>query len=289
MEDEVQPTEIKDYYSELQKEVNCDFESMEKEDDFPEFTLAEIVEMEKKFKELKEKAISQVICQELAAKFSCSPHRSGKSSVKWEQVQGWFQDKEKSLAAKVTSSSSCREIVAYTNAAPRRKKVKVPVSTISADEAAVALSNLIFEAKSAKDYAWFDVGSFLNYKVLSSGEVSVRVRFAGFNKDEDEWVNVKGAVRDRSIPLQVSECHKVNVGDLVLCFREDEDYALYCDAYIVDIQRKLHDIEGCRCIFVVRYLTDNFEDKVVLHKLCCRPSSSASNLTIDSEPCVMEE
>ncbi|XP_022885142.1 protein SAWADEE HOMEODOMAIN HOMOLOG 1 isoform X1 [Olea europaea var. sylvestris] len=289
MEDEVQTIVMKDYFTELQKEMNFEVEPMEMEDDFLEFTLAEIVEMEKKFKESKEKAISQVICQELATKFSCSPHRSEKSSVKWEQVQGWFQDKEKSLAAKVTSSSSCKAIVAYTNPAPRRKTPKVPVSTISADEAAVALSNLIFEAKSAKDYAWFDVGSFLNYKVHSSGEVAVRVRFAGFNKDEDEWINVQEAVRERSIPLQVSECHKVNVGDLVLCFREDEDYALYCDAHIVDIQRKLHDIEGCRCIFVVRYVTDDFEDKVVLNKLCCRPPSSASIPAIDLEPSVMSE
>lgn len=47
--------------------------------------------------------------------------------------------------------------------------------------------------------------------------------------------------------------------NILLSFQEDEDYALYCDAHIVDIQRKLHDIEGCRCIFVVRYVTDDFE------------------------------
>lgn len=47
----------------------------------------------------------------------------------------------------------------------------------------------------------------------------VRVRFAGFGKEEDEWVSVTKAVRERSIPLEHSECNKVNVGDLVLCFR----------------------------------------------------------------------
>ncbi|KAG8380005.1 hypothetical protein BUALT_Bualt07G0148600 [Buddleja alternifolia] len=41
----------------------------------------------------------------------------------------------------------------------------MPVPTISASEAAVELQNLRFEARSAKDYAWFDVGSFLNYGV----------------------------------------------------------------------------------------------------------------------------
>lgn len=45
------------------------------------------------------------------------------------------------------------------------------------------------------------------------------MRFAGFGKEEDEWVNVRNAVRERSIPLEPSECHKVNVGDLVLCFK----------------------------------------------------------------------
>lgn len=47
----------------------------------------------------------------------------------------------------------------------------------------------------------------------------VRVRFAGFGSEEDEWVNVEKGVRERSIPLEASECHRVKVGDLVLCFR----------------------------------------------------------------------
>lgn len=47
----------------------------------------------------------------------------------------------------------------------------------------------------------------------------VRVRFAGFRNVEDEWVNVKRGVRERSIPLEPSECQRVKVGDLVLCYR----------------------------------------------------------------------
>lgn len=47
----------------------------------------------------------------------------------------------------------------------------------------------------------------------------VRVRFSGFGKEEDEWVNVRTGVRERSIPLEPSECEKVKVGDLVLCFQ----------------------------------------------------------------------
>ncbi|KAL6996428.1 Protein SAWADEE HOMEODOMAIN-like 2, partial [Sarracenia purpurea var. burkii] len=100
----------------------------------------------------------------------------------------------------------------------------------------------------------------------------VRVRFAGFGFEEDEWVNVKRGVRDRSIPLEPSECDQVKVGDLVLCFRETDDHAIYRDAHILEIQRRLHDIRGCRCIFVVRYVYDKAMEKVQLNKICCRPT-----------------
>jgi hypothetical protein len=95
----------------------------------------------------------------------------------------------------------------------------------------------------------YDVASFLNYRVVCSGELvrvfytyyifivgyvntqpdegfescfaiqEVRVRFAGFRNTDDEWVNVRRAVRERSIPLESSECQRVKVGDLVLCFQ----------------------------------------------------------------------
>lgn len=32
-------------------------------------------------------------------------------------------------------------------------------------------------------------------------------------------MDVKKAIRERSIPLESSECRKVSAGDLVLCFR----------------------------------------------------------------------
>ncbi|GMY13114.1 protein sawadee homeodomain like 1 [Fagus crenata] len=139
----------------------------------------------------------------------------------------------------------------------------------------------------------YDVASFLTFRVLCTGELEVRVRFAGFGKEDDEWVNVKRGVRERSIPLEPSECHKVKVGDLVLCFQlsflftsmtyplEREDHAVYCDAYVVEIQRKLHDIRGCRCIFVVRYDHDNSE----LGRICSRPAHySRSPLDIEAGP-----
>ncbi|KAL0415188.1 UNVERIFIED_CONTAM: protein SAWADEE HOMEODOMAIN1 [Sesamum latifolium] len=250
-----------------------EFQSMEIEDDSPEFTLAEIVEMEKLFRKMTEKSISQEFCQEIAAKFNFSTHRAEKAPLTWEQVENWFQEKQRNLTATIIPSPAHKATV-----------------TKRLHEAAVQLPNLMFEARSAKDYAWFDVASFLSYRVLCSGEMPawhfihkdgfkyyisqvVRVRFAGFGKEEDEWVNLKRAVRERSIPLEHSECDRVNVGDLVLCFREAEDHALYCDAHVVEIERQSHDSSGCTCIFVVRYDHDNVEGKVPLDKLCCRPTS----------------
>ncbi|XP_058180900.1 protein SAWADEE HOMEODOMAIN HOMOLOG 1-like [Rhododendron vialii] len=138
-------------------------------------------------------------------------------------------------------------------------------------ESVPGLSDLVFEAKSSKDGAWYDVASFLNHRFLHTGELEVRVRFAEFRKEDDEWVNVERGVRERSIPLEPSECDRVNVGDLVLCFRETDEEAIYCDAHIVSIQRRLHDIRGCRCFFVVRYDDDEVEEKVQLTTLCSRP------------------
>ncbi|BBG95301.1 Protein SAWADEE HOMEODOMAIN HOMOLOG 1 [Prunus dulcis] len=119
-------------------------------------------------------------------------------------------------------------------------------SGIPKEENTGNISELEFEARSSKDGAWYDVESFLAHRSLSSGETEVRVRFVGFGAEEDEWVNVKRAVRERSVPLEHSECQNLKVGDLVLCFQERRDQAIYYDAHIIEIQRKMHDIRGCR-------------------------------------------
>ena len=46
-----------------------------------------------------------------------------------------------------------------------------------------------------------------------------RLQFAGFDNDEDKWVNIKEGVSESSIQLQTSECNKVKIGDHVLCFQ----------------------------------------------------------------------
>ena len=47
---------------------------------------------------------------------------------------------------------------------------------------------------------------------------------------------------------------------LFMTSQESDDDAIYCDARIVKINRRPHDVRGCRCIFVVRYEDD--EDEV---------------------------
>uniref|UniRef100_A0A7C9D444 SAWADEE domain-containing protein n=1 Tax=Opuntia streptacantha TaxID=393608 RepID=A0A7C9D444_OPUST len=209
------------------------------------FAGSEISEMENLFRELGKDSLNQEFCQELAATFSSSTCRVGKPAISWEQVQGWFQDKQKDLQA---SADNC---------VSRPDSSVVLKGKTSAD-----FSELAFEAKSARDNAWYDVGTFLNYRFLSTGELEARVRFAGFGNSHDEWVNVREGVRERSIPLEASECHKV---------KERPDYAVYTDAHVLEIQRRLHDIKGCRCIFVVRFDEDKTVEKLPLNKICCRP------------------
>ncbi|ESR40127.1 protein SAWADEE HOMEODOMAIN-like protein 1 [Citrus sinensis] len=244
---------------------------MDDEDSWPDFTLAEIKEMESMYKEIGEASLTQEYCKALATSFSFSASRAARPAITWLQVQSWFRDKQKKSQAKSKSSSKdlklfidlCGESISSNEPEMSDKPIGSRISE---------LKELAFEARSSKDDAWYDVASFLTYRVTCAGELEVRVRFSGFNNTEDEWVNVKTAVRQRSIPLEQSECVKVNVGDLVLCYQEREDQAVYCDAHVLDIQRRVHDTEGCQCIFVVRYDHDFSEEQVKVERLCCRPT-----------------
>lgn len=66
----------------------------------------------------------------------------------------------------------------------------------------------------AKKFACLSLNSSLTCSLQQ-----VCVRYVGFGREDDEWVNVKNDVRERSIPLEHSECKKVEVGDLVVCFQ----------------------------------------------------------------------
>ncbi|KAG6790298.1 hypothetical protein POTOM_006446 [Populus tomentosa] len=122
-------------------------------------------------------------------------------------------------------------------------------------------------------FARYDVGTFQSHRYLDKGDPEVLVRFAGFGPDEDEWLNVCKHVRQRSLPCEASECVAVLPGDLILCFQEGKDQALYFDAHVLDAQRRRHDVRGCRCRFLVRYDHDQSEEIVPLRKICRRPET----------------
>ncbi|XP_054788371.1 protein SAWADEE HOMEODOMAIN HOMOLOG 1-like isoform X2 [Prosopis cineraria] len=219
------------------------------------FTNAEIEKMEKLLKDSGEESLGKEFCQRLTKSFNRSSGRAGKPVIKWTEIQSWFQ----------TRLPEPPEV-------PKNKLTHTN-GLVSKEGIIRDPSELEFEARSSKDGAWYDVEKFLAHRFLSTGEAEVRVRFVGFGAEEDEWVNIKDAVRERSVPLENTECSNLKVGDPVLCFQERRDQAIYYDAHVLEIQRKMHDIRGCRCLFLIRYDHDNSEEKVRLRRLCRSPRS----------------
>ncbi|KAF5819292.1 putative Chromo-like domain superfamily, SAWADEE domain, protein SAWADEE HOMEODOMAIN 1/2 [Helianthus annuus] len=229
---------------------------------FSGFTTAEMEKMDRMLKESGKVPNLEVI-KRLTTRFNGSAGRAGKPLLKWTEVRNWFLYKHGIM------SNDTSHTVPNNSPPVQEACVMNETSDISKGEKFIDLSKLEFEAKSS-DGAWYDVEIFITYRFISSSGYEVLVRYDGFGPEEDEWVHVKN-VRERSVPLEHSECDKITVGDTVLCFQEKTDMARHYDAQILDIQRKLHDIRGCRCIFLIRYEHDNSEESVRLKRLCCRP------------------
>ncbi|XP_074276483.1 protein SAWADEE HOMEODOMAIN HOMOLOG 1-like isoform X2 [Silene latifolia] len=236
-----------------------------------------IAKLESLYTKYGEMSIHRDFCQKFAKSFSCSAGRAGKPIVKWTEVQSWFQNRLQVCPVRATPPSKNVEEMNpshdLSNLGARvddsdSKKTNATNLVHKAGKKIQDLSELKFEAKSSTDGAWYDVERFITHRFTSSGEAEVRVRFVGFGPDEDEWINVKNDVRERSIPLENWECQKVNVGDVKLCLQERKDQAVYYDARILDIKRKMHDIRGCRCIFLIQYNHDDIEESVRLQQLC---------------------
>ncbi|VAI52235.1 unnamed protein product [Triticum turgidum subsp. durum] len=121
---------------------------------------------------------------------------------------------------------------------------------------------VMFEAKSGRNGAWYDVAAFLSHRFTETKHPEVLVRFTWFGPEEDEWVDVCKCVRQRSL-----QCVTVMPGDLILCFKEGKEQALYFDAHVLQVQRRMHDIRGCRCRFLVCYDHDHSEELVPLSKV----------------------
>ncbi|GAB2215606.1 hypothetical protein Droror1_Dr00019995 [Drosera rotundifolia] len=243
------------------------------------FTPMEVAQMEAIFQEhnhnnqLPAKEMSEA----LAEQFSKSAERAGKITVQGKQVWNWFQNKRYALRAKMVktlgkltvTSMPRNEVASFRIALQGPQTVAVP----SGGKAGVENSQLEFEAKSARDGAWYDVQRLLSHRYVETGDPEVLVRFVGFGTGEDEWINVRRNIRPRSLPCESTECVVVLPGDLILCFQEGKEQALYFDAHIVDAQRRRHDVRGCRCRFLVRYDHDQSEEIVPLRKLCRRPET----------------
>ncbi|KAG6608096.1 Protein SAWADEE HOMEODOMAIN-like 1, partial [Cucurbita argyrosperma subsp. sororia] len=231
---------------------------------FSGFTKGEIEKMEKLLEESGLQLLNREFCQKVTQGFNRSSGRAGKPVIKWMEVYNWLQSRLQDFPKNEKRMSEIPE------ACPSNKTQES--SQRPEGEKSPDLSELEFEARSSKDGAWYDVAMFLTHRFLRSGEAEARVRFVGFGAEEDEWVNIKQAVRVRSVPIEHSECQKLKVGDIVLCFQERRDQAIYYDAHIVEVQRRMHDIRGCRCLFLVRYEHDSTEEKVRLRRLCHRPA-----------------
>ncbi|KAI3716694.1 hypothetical protein L1987_67748 [Smallanthus sonchifolius] len=233
---------------------------------FSGFTTAEMEKMDRILNESGQLPSSEVI-KKLTSGFNRSTGRAGKPILKWTDVQNWFLDRQKGHMSKDTPLTVPNYFPPAQEACALKNLNET--SDMSKGEKVIDLSKLEFEAKSSDD-AWYDVEIFITHRFINSSGHEVLVRYDGFGKEEDEWVHVKN-VRERSVPLEHSECNKVMIGDTVLCFHEKTDQARHYDAQVIDIQRKLHDIRGCRCIFLIRYEHDNSEESVRLKRLCCRP------------------
>uniref|UniRef100_A0A0D9WQ37 Homeobox domain-containing protein n=1 Tax=Leersia perrieri TaxID=77586 RepID=A0A0D9WQ37_9ORYZ len=244
------------------------------------FTQAEVAEMESRLQQLNNAIPHRSVIQALADKFTASPARAGKVPVQPKQVWNWFQNRRYShrsrntrgpllMQAKMLPTGSDEQKVAPFRAMPSAAALSGSPSGKSPLES----GQVEFEAKSARDGAWYDVAAFLSHRLFESGDPEVRVRFSGFGAEEDEWINVRKCVRQRSLPCESTECVAVLPGDLILCFQEGKEQALYFDARVLDAQRRRHDVRGCRCRFLVRYDHDHSEEIVPLRKVCRRPET----------------
>jgi len=252
------------------------------------FLPSEVAEMEARLQQLNNGIPSRGVLQTLADKFSASPERAGKVAIQPKQVWNWFQNRRYSHRAKSTRAVPSPPAKMTPSGADHHQHAANASAFRAAQPSSVAAAHhgasptgknpvegvsVEFEAKSARDGAWYDVAASLSQRLFETGEPEVRVRFSGFGAEEDEWINVRKCVRQRSLPCEATECVAVLPGDLILCFQEGKEQALYFDARVLDAQRRRHDVRGCRCRFLVRYDHDSSEEIVPLRKVCRRPDT----------------
>uniref|UniRef100_A0A453Q7S0 Homeobox domain-containing protein n=1 Tax=Aegilops tauschii subsp. strangulata TaxID=200361 RepID=A0A453Q7S0_AEGTS len=253
------------------------------------FTLAEVVKMEEVLNNLKAMPKRPVI-QGLTDDFNASPDRSGddKVPVQYNQVHTWFQNrryKQKRRGKRppargkkmLPTGAEAQHPASYRVQSSSPSNSESQSGNTSSDGGLVQL-----EAKSPRNGAWYDVAAIQSCRFSETGEQEVQVWFSGFGAEEEEWINVCKSVRLRSLPCIATECVGVLPGDLILCYQEGKEQALYFDAHILQVERRTHDIRGCRCSFLVRYDHDHSEEIVPLRKVCRRPCADVKiDIVID--------
>nr|CAB3456779.1 unnamed protein product [Digitaria exilis] len=152
------------------------------------FLPSEVAEMEARLQQLNNSIPNRVVLQTLADKFSASPERAGRVSIQPKQVWNWFQNRRYSHRAKTTSRaapppatkmtpSGADHIQHATSSSAFRAAAQQPSAAAGHHGSSPAAGkNLVegvqveFEAKSARDGAWYDVAAFLSHRLFESGE-----------------------------------------------------------------------------------------------------------------------
>ncbi|XP_073526479.1 uncharacterized protein [Phyllobates terribilis] len=238
------------------------------------FTHNEVAEMEAILQENKLQIPSKDLIVNISERFSQSTERAGKVLVQTKQVWNWFQNRRYALRSKFAKPPVKLTVTQLprVDVGPARNVAQGSLLQPAQSAGRNTSDNntiLEFEARSARDGAWYDVQAFVSHRYPDTKNPEVLVRFAGFGLNEEEWVNVRKHIRQRSLPCESSECVAVLPGDLVLCFQEGKEQALYFDAHILDAQRRRHDdVRGCRCRFLIRYDHDHTESRIGFCPMC---------------------
>uniref|UniRef100_R7W752 Uncharacterized protein n=1 Tax=Aegilops tauschii TaxID=37682 RepID=R7W752_AEGTA len=177
------------------------------------FTHAEVAKMEEVLRDLDGMPKRPVI-QGLIDHFNASPDRTGdgRVPVQYNQVRNWFHNRRSA------QSQRSRKMMLPPVAEGHHPVAGSYSGNISSDGGHVQ-----FEAKSARNGAWYDVAAFMDHRFIET--------------------------RDP----------------------EGKEKARYVDAHVLQVQRRRHDVRGCRCRFLVCYDHDHSEEFVPLSKVCRRP------------------
>lgn len=258
------------------------------------FSKPEVRKLKKLLEEGSTNLLNEKFYQEVTDEFNHAAVTKNCIKIEMEQVRRWFSRRKGEYINEADSlpPESMGLIGASGSLSSGSKELTVsPGTKVSNDTsdmpkdigAKVDEDEIEFEAMSSREGAWYDVVDFLAHRTNSAGHLEVLVRFQDFGAEEDEWIVVIDALRERSIPLESSDCPSVAVGDQVSCFRETKSRAAYYDAHILEIQRKQHDIRGCRCRFLVKFDLNQVEEYVKMKDLCRRPVYKSADGSADNK------